>query len=176
MRDTGVSSAADLVRCSSDDTNIGAIVGGAVGGGVGLVCLLLLLLALVVLVLARRRNGRRQMRKLTQPNYAELAYGDVDNVSLPKRKAEARPPSAPAPLLTSPLTYHSANEHSNSNTKSWRSCCWPRTAALLRPCSSASPRRTRRRFFDPHRVSTTRHWVSTHTSLGRCDCERWPRR
>ncbi|ELR10938.1 GTPaseactivator protein for Ras-like GTPase [Acanthamoeba castellanii str. Neff] len=82
---------------SGDDTNIGAIVGGAVGGGVGLVCLLLLLLALVVLVLARRRNGRRQMRKLTQPDYAELAYGDVDNVSLPKRKAEASPP-LPRPL------------------------------------------------------------------------------
>jgi hypothetical protein len=91
------SSETDPVRYSGDDTNIGAIVGGAVGGGVGLVCLLLLLLALVVLVLARRRNGRRQMRKLTQPDYAELAYGDVDNVSLPKRKAEASPP-LPRPL------------------------------------------------------------------------------
>ena len=64
-------------------------MGGAVGGGAGLFCLLLLLLALVALVLARRRNGQRKMRKLTQPDYAALAYGDVENVSLPKRKAEA---------------------------------------------------------------------------------------
>ena len=66
------------------------------GGGAGLFCLLLLLLALVALVLARRRNGQRKMRKLTQPDYAELAYGDVDNVSLPKRKAEAPPLPPPS--------------------------------------------------------------------------------
>jgi hypothetical protein len=52
-------------------------------------CLLLILLALLALVLARRRNDqRRKMRKLIQPDYAELAYGDVENLTLAKRKAE----------------------------------------------------------------------------------------
>jgi hypothetical protein len=74
---------------SGDSSNVGAIVGGVVGGSAGLFCLLLLLLALLALVLARRRSGRRrEMRKLTQPDYAALAYGDVENVALAKRKAE----------------------------------------------------------------------------------------
>jgi hypothetical protein len=68
---------------------VGAIVGGVVGGVVGLLCLLLVLLAVLVVLLARRRTGQK-MRKLVPPDYAELAYGDVENVALPKKKAEVR--------------------------------------------------------------------------------------
>jgi HAMP domain-containing protein len=57
-----------------------------VGGGL-LVCLLLLLLIAVVLVATRRRRGA--YRKLSQPDYEEVAFGDVKgDVTLPKKQAE----------------------------------------------------------------------------------------
>jgi hypothetical protein len=68
---------------SSDAALIGGIVGG-VGGAFLLLCLLMLLLLL--LVLSRRR--RSAFRKLTQPNYETVAFGDVkEDVALPKRQA-----------------------------------------------------------------------------------------
>jgi hypothetical protein len=68
---------------------VGAIVGGVVGGAVGLLCLLQVLLAVLAVLLARRRTGQK-LRKLVQPDYAELAYGDVENVVVPKKNAEVR--------------------------------------------------------------------------------------
>jgi hypothetical protein len=39
------------------------------------------------------KRGRSPYRKLKQPDYAAIAYGDVkDDVVIPKRKADVRPP------------------------------------------------------------------------------------
>ncbi|ELR25191.1 GTPase-activator protein for Ras family GTPase [Acanthamoeba castellanii str. Neff] len=70
----------------SDAALIGGIVGG-VGGGL-LLCLLLLLVIAVVLMATRRRRATAY-RKLKQPDYEEVAFGDVKgDVTLPKKQAE----------------------------------------------------------------------------------------
>jgi hypothetical protein len=73
-------------------SNVGAIVGGVVGGAGALFCLLLILMVILAVVLTRHQRGRHAQKKLIQPDYAALAYGDLDNVALPKKKAEVRPP------------------------------------------------------------------------------------
>ena len=70
---------------SDDAALIGGIVGG-IGGGL-LLCLLLLLVIAVVLVATRRGQGA--YRKLRQPDYEEVAFGDVKgDVTLPKKQTE----------------------------------------------------------------------------------------
>jgi len=59
-----------------------------VGGAAGLFCLLLVVLVVLALMVAKRK-GHTQ-RKLRQPDYLALAYGDLDGVSFPKKKAEVR--------------------------------------------------------------------------------------
>jgi hypothetical protein len=57
-----------------------------VGGGL-LACLLLLLVIAVALVATRRRKAA--YHKLRQPDYEEVAFGDVKgDVTLPKKQAE----------------------------------------------------------------------------------------
>jgi hypothetical protein len=75
-------------------SNVGAIVGGVVGGAGALFCLLLILMVVLAIVLTRRQRGRHAQKKLLQPDYVALAYGDLDNVALPKKKAEVRAPQS----------------------------------------------------------------------------------
>lgn len=69
-----------------NSSDLGAIIGGVVGGVGGALCLLLVLLVVFGFLLTRRKENRE--KKLTQPNYDELAFGDVDNISVPKYKAQ----------------------------------------------------------------------------------------
>lgn len=72
---------------SSDSTNI-TIIAAAAGGGGGLVVLCCLMLVMAALSWGWKR-GRSPYRKLKQPDYAEIAYGDVKNdVVIPKRQAD----------------------------------------------------------------------------------------
>lgn len=77
-------------------------MGGVVGGVAGVACLMLLLAALVILVLAKRRKQRRAMRKLTQPDYASLAYGDVEKGAARKDTSEV---SLPVRALNSVIAW-----------------------------------------------------------------------
>jgi hypothetical protein len=77
---------------SSDAALIGGVVGG-VGGALFLLCLLLLLLAIIAV--SRRR--RSAYRKLKQPDFEAIAFGDVkEDVVLPKKQMEV----SPSPLLS----------------------------------------------------------------------------
>lgn len=83
---------------SSDSTNI-TIIAAAAGGGGGLVVLCCLLLVMAALSWGWKR-GRSPYRKLKQPDYAEIAYGDVKNdVVIPKRQADVRAPPLPSLFL-----------------------------------------------------------------------------
>lgn len=69
---------------SSDSALIGGVAGG-VGGGLLLCCLLLVVAAIVW----GARRGRSPYRKLVQPDYEAVAYGDVkEDVTLPKKQQE----------------------------------------------------------------------------------------
>ena len=77
------------VRRGSDDTTI-AIIAGAVGGGGGLLLLCCLALAVGAFVWGWRR-GRSPYRRLKQPDYDAIAYGDVtSDVALPKKQLDVR--------------------------------------------------------------------------------------
>jgi hypothetical protein len=77
------------VRRGSDDTTI-AIIAGAVGGGGGLLLLCCLALAVGAFVWGWRR-GRSPYRRLKQPDYDAIAYGDVTgDVALPKKQLDVR--------------------------------------------------------------------------------------
>lgn len=68
----------------------GPIVGGVVGGVAGFVLLLLLVLLVLGILLARRSGRRRRQKKLRQPNFSVLAYGEVkDAGSIPKSRQQA---------------------------------------------------------------------------------------
>lgn len=80
-------SASPVTISGGSSTDIAAIVGGAVGGAVGLFFLLLVVLVVLALVVAKRKG--HSQRKLRQPDYIALAYGDLNGGdSFPKRKAE----------------------------------------------------------------------------------------
>jgi hypothetical protein len=72
------------VNRSGADT--GAIIGGVVGGVSGLCVFLLLLLALLFIFALKRKRNRQ--KKLSQPDYEELAYADVDDVVMTKKMQE----------------------------------------------------------------------------------------
>jgi len=83
---------------SSDSTNI-KIIAAAAGGGGGLVVLCCLMLVMAALSWGWKR-GRSPYRKLKQPDYAQIAYGDVKNdVVIPKRQADVRARSSSHFLL-----------------------------------------------------------------------------
>jgi hypothetical protein len=64
-------------------------VGGVVGGVAGFVLLLLLVLLVLGILLARRSGRRRRQKKLRQPNFSVLAYGEVkDAGSIPKSRQQ----------------------------------------------------------------------------------------
>jgi hypothetical protein len=64
-------------------------VGGVVGGVAGFVLLLLLVLLVLGILLARRSGQRRRQKKLRQPNFSVLAYGEVkDAGSIPKSRQQ----------------------------------------------------------------------------------------
>lgn len=80
----------EAIPSSTGGDSDGALIGGIVGGvGGGLLLCLLLLLVIAVVLMATRRRRATAYRKLKQPDYEEVAFGDVKgDVTLPKKQAE----------------------------------------------------------------------------------------
>lgn len=70
----------------SESDSTGAIAGGVVGGVAGL-CLLMLLVLAVLAFIFNRKRLMNQHRELKQPDYEQLAYGDVLDASLSRKQA-----------------------------------------------------------------------------------------
>lgn len=79
-----------LPGTGSGSSSTDVIIIAVVAGGGGLLALFCLLFAIAAIIWGYKR-GRSPYRKLKQPDYAEIAYGDVkDDVVIPKKLADVR--------------------------------------------------------------------------------------
>jgi hypothetical protein len=112
-----------------------------VGGVSGLCVFLLLLLALLFIIALKRKSNRQ--KKLSQPDYEELAYADVDDVVMTRKMQEVcahtsvgcssnlMAMSAYTPELLLSVDY--------STTLSWSASCSSKMVASPPPSSKSLP-------------------------------------
>lgn len=75
---------------STNNTLLIAVLAGGIGGGLLAFCLLLIIILVVLIFVVRRR--RSPYRKLKEPDWEEVAFGDVkEDISIPKKLLEVNP-------------------------------------------------------------------------------------
>lgn len=89
-------------------------MGGVVGEVAGFVLLLLLVLLVLGILLARRSGRRRRQKKLRQPNFSVLAYGEVkDAGAIPKSRQQVL---ITARMRSPPIARHTHRTYAGTRT------------------------------------------------------------